>query len=55
MVQIVLTFEAVTSIVLFRSGYMYMFCVLFITMYKEVLTFGSLNEILECNYSVESY
>ena len=55
MVQIVLTFEAVTSIVLFRSGYMYMFCVLFIMMYKEVLTFGSLNEILECNYSVESY
>ena len=29
--------------------------VLFIMMYKEVLTFGSLNEILECNYSIESY
>ena len=29
--------------------------VLFIMMYKEVLTFGSLNEILECNYSNESY
>ena len=29
--------------------------VLFIMMYKEVLTFGSLNEIVECIYSVESY
>jgi len=29
--------------------------VLFITLYKVVLTFESVNEILKCNHSKESY
>ena len=41
-------------IVLFWNGYIHVH-VLFIMTYKVVLSFGSLNEILNCNYSIESY
>ena len=33
----------------------YFSVVLFITLYKEVLTFESLGEILKCDHSNESY
>ena len=55
---IVQTFESVDDImlqVLHSNVEQYFPVVLFIMLYKVVLTFESVDEILKCNYSNESY
>ena len=47
--------KTVSAITQMKATVQYFLVVLFVVLYKVVLTFESVDEILKCDHSIESY